>query len=399
MSFDIVIVGAGIVGASSAWQLQQQFPHLRILLLEKESAPGLHQTGRSSGVIHAGVYYEPESLKAQFCRAGLEATVAFCREHRLPHAQCGKLLVATNETEHERMLRLAERGARNGIDIEVFNQLQLRLAEPAIAGVGAIHVPGTGMVDFRAVCRRMLENFVALGGTVRFDAEVSRIRERADSVDLKVGAETISAAFLLSCAGLQSDRLARRQGLATDFRIVPFRGEYFTLAPEKRNIIQRHIYPIPDPALPFLGIHLTRMIDGGVSVGPNAVLALSREGYGKAAWSFRDVAETVIFPGFWRLSARYWRQGIHELRSSWFRRAFLERVRQYCPALGPDDLHPHPAGIRAQAVRLDGSFIHDFLFATGHRTLHVCNAPSPAATCAIPIGRFLVSRVQEQLEL
>ena len=394
-----MIVGAGIVGAATAWQLQQRHPRLRILLLEKESAPGQHQTGRSSGVIHAGVYYEPGSLKAQFCRAGLEATLAFCREHAIPHAQCGKLLVATNELELERMARLAERCAANGIDFEVLDQHQLHGAEPAIAGLGAIHVPASGSVNFQAICRRMLENFTALGGTVRFNAEVSRLQERADSVTLRAGSENITTGFLLTCAGLQSDRLARQQGLAMDYRIVPFRGEFFALAPEKCNLIQRHIYPIPDPGLPFVGIHLTRMIEGGVSVGPNAVLALAREGYGKRTFSLRDFSETLMFPGFWRMSAKYWRAGLQELGSSWNRGAYLERVRQYCPTLELGDLRPHAPGIRAQAVRLDGGFIHDFLFAGGSRTLHVCNAPSPAATSAIPIGRHLVSLVQGKLQL
>lgn len=399
MSFDLVIVGGGIVGASTAWHLQQCHPRLRIVLLEKEAVPGQHQTGRSSGVIHAGVYYEPGSLKAQFCRAGLEATIVFCREHAIPYSQCGKLLVATSELELGRMAQLADRCAANGIDFEVWDQHRLHGAEPAIAGLGAIHVPATGRVSFRAICRRMLENFTALGGTVRFNTEVTRLREYADSVELQAGGESISTGFLLTCAGLQSDRLARQQGLAADYRIVPFRGEFFTLAPEKSNLIQRHIYPIPDPALPFVGIHLTRMIDGGISVGPNAVLALAREGYDKPAFSLRDFSETLTFPGFWRLGAKYWRTGLQELVSSWNRRAYLERVRQYCPALELADLRPHPAGIRAQAVRLDGSFIHDFLFAGGSRTLHVCNAPSPAATSAIPIGRHLVSLVQEKLQL
>lgn len=399
MSFDIVIVGAGIVGASTAWQLQQSHPRLRILLLEKESAPGQHQTGRSSGVIHAGVYYEPGSLKAQFCRAGLEATLAFCREHAIPYSQCGKLLVATNELELERMTRLGERCAANGIDFEVLDQRRLREAEPAVAGLGAIHVPATGSVSFRAICRRMLENFTALGGSVRFNTEVSRLTEQSDSVRLQAGSETLSTGFLLTCAGLQSDRLARQQGFAGDYRIVPFRGEFFALAPGKHDLIRRHIYPIPDPALPFVGIHLTRMIDGGISVGPNAVLALAREGYGKAAFSLRDFSATLAFPGFWRLGAKYWRTGLQEQWSSWNRRAYLERVRQYCPSLDSGDLRPHPAGIRAQAVRLDGAFIHDFLFAGGSRTLHVCNAPSPAATSAIPIGAHLVSLIQGKLQL
>lgn len=393
MRHDFIVIGGGIVGAATARQLQQTFPGSDIVLLEKEGAAARHQTGRNSGVIHAGVYYEPGSLKAQFCKEGSAATIDFCREHDLPWQRCGKLLVATSRIEIERMRALLDRCRHNGIVCELLDKRQLREREPHIDGEGAIHVGATGMTDYAALCRKLLELFIADGGHVVLDARVEAIDERADAITVSAGGKELRARYLVACAGVMADRVARLQGLRTDFRIVPFRGEYFRLRSGAAIAIQHHIYPIPDPALPFLGIHLTRMIDGHITVGPNAVLAPGREAYSAAQLNIGDIAEMAGFPGFWRLLPHYWRQGARELGNSWCAAAYLREAQKYCPALTLRDLEPHPPGIRAQAVSRDGKLQHDFLFVESARSLHVCNAPSPAATSALPIARHIAARI------
>jgi len=389
----VAVIGAGIIGTATARELQRRYPNRRITLLDKEPSVGRHQTGHNSGVIHAGVYYRPGSLKARFCKQGLEETLHFCREQSLPFEQCGKLIVATNETERTRMQGLYKRCCENGVACSLLDGEQLRFREPRINGVGAIHVPTTAITDFRKVCGRMAELFAAAGGTLLLNTEVTAIRENDDAVRLYTTARVMEAGMVIVCAGLQSDRLARLHGFKTDFRIVPFRGEYYRLPDTRKDLIRHLIYPVPDPALPFLGVHLTRMIDGGIIAGPNAVAGWKREGYGCFNFDPRDTVDLLGFPGFWRLAGQHFKYALAELRNSLSRRSYLKTVRKYCPELTLQDLQPHPAGVRAQAVGNDGGLVDDFLFLKSPRSLHVCNAPSPAATSAMPIARYICDRM------
>lgn len=392
--YDYVIIGGGIVGLSTAWQLQQRQPGNSVLLIEKEADVACHQSGHNSGVIHAGVYYAPGSLKAKFCKAGLTATIQFCESNGIPFEQCGKLLVATDDTERERMQALYERSIENGLDAELMDATALRSLEPNVEGVGAVYIKSTGIVDYRRICRRMAELFEETGGTLRLDTCVESLDEHTDSITVSTnGGEPIETRYLIACAGLMADRVTRMLGIDTDFQVIPYRGEYFRLPPTMNSIVKHLIYPIPDPDLPFLGVHLTRMIDGSVTVGPNAVQGWKREGYGVVNISPRDVAEMLGFPGFWKVALKNLPIGIAETWDSLWRPGYLKRVQKYCPSIRLQDLKPHPAGIRAQAVRRDGALVHDFLFAETPRSLHVCNAPSPAATSAIPIGRYICDKV------
>jgi L-2-hydroxyglutarate oxidase len=391
--FDFVVIGGGIVGVSTAWQLQQQHPDADILLLEKEDALARHQTGRNSGVIHAGVYYPPGSLKADFCKRGAARTMAFCREHDLPFLQCGKLLVATNEQELARMVDLERRCAQNGIETRRLSAAELKKKEPQITGKGALLVPATGITDYGRITAKMAERFIGLGGQVRLGRPVTALHEGSDTVRIGWGAEQIETRYVIACGGLMADRLAHMMGIAIDFQIIPFRGEYYRLAQRHQSIVRHLIYPIPDPQLPFLGVHLTRMIDGSVTVGPNAVLGWKREGYGRFNLDPWEAIEILRFKGLRKVMQSNWSAGLGEFRDSFYKRGYLQRVRRYCPGLTMADLSPHPVGIRAQAVKKDGTLVHDFLFAETERSLHVCNAPSPAATSAIPIGSYLCRRI------
>ncbi|MCP5093636.1 MAG: L-2-hydroxyglutarate oxidase, partial [Gammaproteobacteria bacterium] len=381
--YDYVIIGGGIVGVSTAWQLKQRHPDSAILLLEKESQFAAHQTGHNSGVIHAGVYYAPGSLKATFCKAGLAATIQFCKDYDIPYKQCGKLLVATNEIELERMHALFERSMENGLDVELIDAKELRRREPNIEGIGAIFVRSTGIVDYRQICDRMAELFQELGGEVRLNACVTNLEEDTDSVVVSTDdGETIHTRYLVTCAGLMADRVTEMLDIDIDFQIVPYRGEYFRLPAAKNDIVKHLIYPIPDPDLPFLGVHLTRMIDGSVIVGPNAVQGWKREGYGMINIDPHDVVDMLRFPGFWKVALKNLHTGIAETWDSVWKPGYLKRVQKYCPSIRLSDLKPYPAGVRAQAILRDGTLVHDFLFAESPRSLHVCNAPSPAATSA-----------------
>ena len=393
MRYDFIVIGAGIVGAATARQLQHIFPGRSILLIEKETGGAAHQTGRNSGVIHAGVYYTPGSLKAQFCKVGAAATYAFCREYDLPVERCGKLLVATNTQELKRMGELEARCVQNGIEYEVLNAHRLHAIEPMISGLGALRIPSTGMSNYAAICQKLLELFAGAGGDIRLNTEVLALQETPNEVTLSTTAGKFSARYSIACAGVMADRLVRLQGLQADFRILPFRGEYFRLHASSAVNISHHIYPLPDPALPFLGIHLTRMIDGGITVGPNAVLAPGREAYRNAQFNLFDLSEMASFAGFWRLLPQYWRQGLREICNSLLPAAYLREAQKYCPRLTLDDFAAHPPGIRAQAVDNAGRLLHDFLFVRSARTLHVCNAPSPAATSALPIARHIVEQI------
>lgn len=395
MIHDYCVIGGGIVGLATAMRLLEDNPGCSLILLEKEDALGKHQTGHNSGVIHAGIYYPPGSLKAELCRKGAEATKQFCIENDIPFEVCGKLLVATSETEMQRMDALFERSKQNTIEVHRVSQGELREREPNISGLGALFVPATGIVSYAQVCQAMGQRIEALGGDIRLSTRVAGIREAVDAVDIASESENWRAKKLVACAGLQSDRLAVLAGLSIEHRIVPFRGEYYRLPPAKNDIVKHLIYPIPDPALPFLGVHLTRMIDGSVTLGPNAVIGFAREGYPRFSLNLADVADYAFFKGFWKTVLAHKKSAITEMRNSLWKRGYLDACRTYCPGLAIEDLLPHEAGIRAQAVQPDGTLIHDFLFVKTDRMLHVCNAPSPAATSAIPIAEMIVGRLAE----
>lgn len=400
MTYDYIIIGGGIVGISTAWQLKRHLPDKKILLLEKEPEFAKHQTGHNSGVIHAGVYYRPGSLKAEFCKAGAAATISFCDENDIPYNRCGKLLVATNELELERMQALIERCRQNRIDIEILNEKQLKIKEPNITGLGAILVKATAVVDFQKVSQKMIDHFLEMKGNTCIRHKVIGLRESETGVSVFAlhcgNKKKFNCRFLISCPGLQADRITKMLNIPVDFKIVPFRGEYYRLPAKYNHIINHLIYPITDPDLPFLGVHLTRMIDGSVTVGPNAVLGWKREGYRKVNFSLRDTWDMFSFPGFWQLIKSNFITGLVELKNSLWAPGYLKQVKKYCRQLKTTDLNPYPAGIRAQAVLKDGSLAHDFLFAESPRSLHVCNAPSPAATSAIPIGDYICKRVISQ---
>jgi (S)-2-hydroxyglutarate dehydrogenase len=393
--FDLAVIGGGIVGLSTAMQMTERFPGISVAVLEKEPALARHQTGRNSGVIHAGVYYQPGSLKAQFCREGVEATTRFCREQGIAFEQCGKLLVATEPAELPRMEALYERARVNGIDIERLDKAEVARREPRIRGLAGLFVKTTGIVDYAQVAKAMARVVAERGGAILTWSEVGRIEETPSGVTLDVGNDRIRARHVIAAAGLQADRMARLCGVDVDFRIVPFRGEYYRLGSDKDRIVNHLIYPIPDPELPFLGVHLTRMIGGYVTVGPNAVLAFAREGYGFGSVSLRDLREMATFSGFRRVIRDNLKSGALEMANSLLKSRYLALCRRYCPELELSDLSPYRSGVRAQAVLADGTMVHDFLIGETERTIHVLNAPSPAATSSIPIGRH-ITRLAEQ---
>ncbi|HLR85062.1 MAG TPA: L-2-hydroxyglutarate oxidase [Nocardioidaceae bacterium] len=393
MRYDFCVVGGGIVGLSTARELLRRRPGASLVLLEKEPTLARHQTGHNSGVIHSGIYYEPGSFKADLCRRGVRATTEFCAEHGIDIAPIGKLIVATDPRELGRLSALESRAADNGIEVRRLDSAELHDEEPNVAGDAALLVPSTGCVDYRLVCEALRTEIEKAGGEIVTGAEITAIREDASHVLVSSADRLWQAERFVACAGLQSDRLAYLAGITPGVRILPFRGEYYRLSPGRSEIVTRMIYPVPDPELPFLGVHLTPTIDGGVTVGPNAVLGMARERYRKFSLSPRDVRDIATFPGFWRMARSYARVGLAEQWRSMSRRAYLEECRRYCPSLRLGDLNPMEAGIRAQAVDARGRLLHDFAFEQTERMLHVLNAPSPAATSALPIGELIVDRV------
>lgn len=398
LPFDVVVIGGGIVGCATAAALLDQAPGLRLALLEKEPRLAAHQTGHNSGVIHSGLYYRPGSLKARNCTAGREALYAFCAEQGIPHERCGKLVVATGESELPLLEELERRGQANGLEgIERLDGAGLRRYEPEVSGVAGLHVPQTGIVDYVAVTEALAGRVRQGGGEVRLQTPVRGIRRSGGEFRLATDGGTVAARYLVNCAGLHCDRVARLAGLRPGLRIVPFRGEYYVLRPQRRSLVRNLIYPVPDPAFPFLGVHYTRMIDGEVEAGPNAVLALKREGYGRWSWSLRDSWETFSHPGFWKLAGRYWRQGFKEMRRSFSKPLFVQDLQRLLPALGMADVSRGGAGVRAQAVDRDGALLDDFRLLEGEGMVHVLNAPSPAATASLSIGRVVADKLLEQL--
>jgi L-2-hydroxyglutarate oxidase len=394
--FDLAVIGGGIVGLSTAMHMTERFPGISVAVLEKEPALARHQTGRNSGVIHAGVYYQPGSLKAQFCREGVEATTRFCQEQGIAYEQCGKLLVATEPAELPRMEALYERARANGIDVERLDKAEVARREPRIRGLAGLFVKTTGIVDYAQVARAMAGVVAERGGAILTSTEVTHVEETPSGVTLDVGQDRIKTRHVIAAAGLQADRIARLSGVDVDFRIVPFRGEYYRLGSDKDRIVNHLIYPIPDPELPFLGVHLTRMIGGYVTVGPNAVLAFAREGYGFGTVSLRDLREMASFRGFRRVIRENLKSGALEMANSLLKSRYLALCRRYCPELELSDLSPYRSGVRAQAVLADGTMVHDFLIGETDRTIHVLNAPSPAATSAIPIGRHIAGLAEQK---
>lgn len=397
---DVTIVGAGIVGLATALAFLEKFPRLRVAVLEKESKVGVHQTGHNSGVIHSGIYYRPGSLKARLCREGAEQTLRFCERHHIPTMRCGKLIIATHEHELPIMEELFRRGLANGVPaMEKVGPEHIREIEPRAAGLAAIHSPHTAIVDFQKVAQTMAQVVDALGGEVIPGTRVLGIREGGCSIDVQTTRGDYETGYLVNCAGLHSDTVARLAGLSPRVGIIPFRGEYYTLAPEVREWVRGLIYPVPDPRFPFLGVHLTRTVHGAVEAGPNAVLALAREGYTRFRLSTTSVFHMLAFPGFWRMARTYWRTGVYEWYRSWSKQAFAQSLQRLLPDLMARHLTAGGAGVRAQAVARDGGLVDDFHFVETPRGVHVLNAPSPAATASLAIGEYIVGRVAERWHL
>ncbi len=389
--FRYCVIGGGIVGLSTAYHLLEADPDATVLVLEAEGDVASHQTGHNSGVIHSGIYYEPGSLKATLCKAGEKATKEFCTEHGIPFEECGKLIVATTPAELARMADLERRAEINGIECRRVGADELAELEPNVTGLAALHLPRTGIVDYPRIARKLAELVAARGGDVRRGARVVAIAESMQRVSVSTQDITVTCDRLIACAGLQSDRLAQMAGLNVDTQIVPFRGEYFRLPPHRVGFVTRLIYPVPDPELPFLGVHLSPTIHGDITVGPNAVLGLARQRYPKFSVDVADVMRMARFPGTWRVARSNVGVGLREIRNSLFKGSYLRECRRYAPALQKSDLLPVPAGIRAQAVRRDGTLLHDFVIEETNRMVHVLNSPSPAATAALPIGAHLAS--------
>ena len=394
----IAILGGGIVGLATAVNLTERFPHLRVLVLEKEPEVGQHQTGHNSGVLHTGIYYKPGSLKAINCRTGKRAMEEFCARHGIPHEICGKVIVAVNDRELPALERIFERGQQNGVLCEMIGPERLKELEPHAAGVKAIHVPEAGIVNFRAVCQKMADLVRASGGEVRTSARVLGLSQQNQQVTIQTTAGDFTADYAVSCCGLHSDRVARLAGQKLDTQIVPFRGEYYELKHDSQHLCRNLIYPVPDPSFPFLGVHFTRMIEGGVECGPNAVLAFAREGYKKSDINLGDLCETLAFPGFRRLAWKYWRVGAGEMWRSWSKAAFVRALQHLIPEIRSEHLVPARAGVRAMSVGSDGSMVDDFVIHPDGRVIHVLNAPSPAATSSLNIGRIVVDKLAEQLD-
>jgi L-2-hydroxyglutarate oxidase LhgO len=393
----VAIVGGGIVGLATAWQLLARYPQLRITVLEKEAEVGAHQTGHNSGVLHSGIYYKPGTLRAANCRTGKRAMEEFCAEYRVPYDICGKVIVAISEPELPLLERILQRGQENGVRCEMIGPERLKELEPHTPGLRAIHVPEAGIVNFQAVARKLAELIEARGAEVRLSARVLSVREANGEIALESTSGDVTADYLVTCAGLQSDRVAKLTGMQPAAKVLPFRGEYYDLKPEAQHLCRNLIYPVPDPNFPFLGVHFTRMIEGGVECGPNAVLAFAREGYRKTDLNLRDLGEALAFRGFRRLAWKYWRTGAGEIWRSWCKAAFVKALQRLVPEIRSEHLTPGRTGVRAQAVAPDGTIVDDFVIQAQGRIVNVLNAPSPAATSSLNVGKLVVEAMSQQL--
>lgn len=395
---DVLIVGGGIVGLATGYQLMSRYPASKIVVLEKEKVPALHQSGRNSGVLHSGIYYRPGSLKAVNCREGRIAMVDFCRHHEIPFEVCGKVIVATDETEIPQLEKLQRRGKENRVDCQRIDADRLRELEPACNGIAALHVKDAGIVDYRRVCFRLCELLQENEHQVQTATKVIQVLTIGTEIVVETNAGSWRTSYLINCAGLHSDRIARMCGHRPEVKIVPFRGEYFELAKPAEQLCRNLIYPVPNPEFPFLGVHFTRTIHGGVECGPNAVLAWAREGYSKWQVNFKDLWDAVSYRGFQRLASRYWSVGLGEMRRSWFRSAFVASLQRLIPDVKEQDLIPAPSGVRAQALRPDGIMVDDFVIQREGNFIHVLNAPSPAATSSLNIGATIAGHLSGVLE-
>ena len=394
VTYDVTVVGGGIVGLATARALLKRAPGLRVLLVEKEPRLAAHQTGHNSGVVHSGIYYCPGSLKAQLCREGSRRLAEFCETHHIAYRRCGKVIVATTPDELPRLQPLYERGLANGVPgLSRIGPERLRELEPHATGIAALHLPQVAIVDYVAVAQAMAKEIERSGGSIRSATRVLRVHRTSAAWNVQTTRGVYSTRWLVNCGGLHADRVARLAGDRTSMCIVPFRGEYYRLPASRASLVRGLIYPVPDPAMPFLGVHFTTMIHGGVHVGPNAVLALKREGYRRMDVSWRDCMDLVAHPGCWRMARRYWKTGLKETMRSWSPRAFLEAARRLVPSLTLEDLLPSPSGVRAQAVDADGSLLDDFCIRTSDHAVHVYNAPSPAATASLSIGEVIAARL------
>jgi L-2-hydroxyglutarate oxidase LhgO len=388
--YDVIVIGAGAVGLGVALEITRRFPRQRLLVLEKEDRVARHQSGHNSGVIHSGVYYKPGSLKARLCVAGAAAMIEFCREHGVPHKVCGKVIVATTAGELPRLEELRQRGEANGLTgLRLIGPEELREIEPHASGLKALLVPSTGVTDFALVCEKYAE-LISASGALRTSAAVTAIRRLPNQIVVETSTGAFSADALINCGGLYSDRISRMAGDEPGVMIVPFRGEYYDLVPERAGLVRALIYPVPDPRFPFLGVHFTRRISGKVDAGPNAILALSREGYRHRDISVRDVASSLAFPGFWRMARRHWRNGVSEWHRSLSKAAFVRALQRLLPEVNEQDLVPGGSGVRAQALKPDGTLVDDFQFVPSGKILHVLNVPSPAATASLTVGKAIV---------
>lgn len=398
--FDLTIIGGGIVGLATALELTKRYPQYKLAVLEKEDRLAAHQTSHNSGVIHSGIYYKPGSLKAQTCVSGAKVMVAFCQEHNIPYEICGKVVVATSQAELPRLEELYRRGTANGVEgMEMIGPERLRELEPHARGIKALHVPTTGIIDFPRVAQTYAKLIQDHGGSIRLRHEVRRIVHADGGLVLEASGDTIHSKFMINCGGLHCDRIARLAGAQTDVQIVPFRGEYYAIAPQRRSLVKNLIYPVPDPAFPFLGVHFTRTIDGLVEAGPNAVLAFAREGYKKSDFNARDLQETLTFSGFRKVARKYWQIGLGEIYRSFSKQAFLTALQRLMPELTLNDLQPGGSGVRAQAISSDGSLVDDFMISVTGSALHVLNAPSPGATASLAIGKMIVDKAVEAFSL
>ncbi|MCS6814873.1 MAG: L-2-hydroxyglutarate oxidase [Cyanobacteria bacterium] len=395
MDYDVTIVGGGIVGLAVGMTLTRQRPGTKVAVLEKETSLAMHQTGNNSGVIHSGIYYKPGSFKAKFCREGAQAMVRFCREHGLAHHVCGKVIVATEEAELPRLEALYHRGLANQVPVAKITPAEAKEIEPHVHCLAAIRVFSTGIVNYRQVCNKYAELMQQQGGEIRLGTCVFSSLNTTDGLVLNTSAGEITSRFMVNCAGLFSDRIAHTAGANPRAKIIPFRGEYYELIPEKRHLVKALIYPVPNPAFPFLGVHFTKMIDGSVHAGPNAVLSLKREGYTKTDVDLRDLLDVITYPAFWKLAARHYDEGVQEIIRSFSKAAFVRSLQRLIPEVQMADVVPTHAGVRAQALYEDGNLVDDFLIVRGQRSLHVCNAPSPAATSSLEIGRAIVDQIPE----
>ncbi len=391
--FDVVVIGGGIVGLATAYQLSRRQPDLSIAVLEKEAQLAHHQTGHNSGVLHSGIYYRPGSLKAINCRLGKQAMQEFCEQHNIEFDVCGKVIVATNESELPALDRIYERGQKNQVRCEVIERERLLELEPHVAGIKAIHVPEAGIVNYVQVCQRLGQLLSEHGCQIATSARVTSIDRRGSETIVHTAKGEFAAQYLVNCTGLHSDRTARMTGQTPEAQIVPFRGEYYKLKPEAYGLCRNLIYPVPDPNFPFLGVHFTRMIDDTVECGPNAVLAFAREGYRKTDINLKDLCESLTYVGFLRLASRYWRVGMDEMWRSLSKQAFVRALQRLVPDIRADLLEAAPNGVRAQAIGRDGSMVDDFLILESDNVINVCNAPSPAATSSLQIGETIVDRL------